>query len=129
MERITFLVGRCTIYEKLYLTEHEGVKGLKASDPAKTATEELRKALIILYTTILRALGLCIKVFNGMLTIRPEIEWALTSSPGNILGKLRSPDATFAEITALDAPEAGVYSAVQTLENCCKYLTQDLYVR
>ena len=61
MERITSLVGRCTIYEKLYLIECEG------SETAKTATDELRRVLVILYTAILRALGRCIRVFNGML--------------------------------------------------------------
>ena len=51
-----------------------------------------------------------------------EIEWALANtrpSLGNAFGRLRSPDATFAELAALDAPELAVNSAVQTVESCC----------
>jgi len=64
MERIAFLVGRCTIYEKLYLTECEGIN---IPDIAKTATDELRRALVVLYAAILRALSQCMRVFKGML--------------------------------------------------------------
>ena len=64
MERIAFLVGRCTIYEKLYFIE---CKGIKIPDIAKTATDELRGALVILYIAILRALSRCIRVFKGTL--------------------------------------------------------------
>ena len=93
MERITFLVGRCTIYEKLYLIE------CHIPDIAKTPTHELRQALVFLYTAILRALSRCIGVFKG-----------------NFLDNL---GAIFAEITALDAPESAVNSTVQALETCC----------
>ena len=64
MERITFLVSRCTIYEKLYLINCEAVE---ASATVKAATDELRRALVILYTAILRAMSRCMKVFKGML--------------------------------------------------------------
>lgn len=64
MERIAFLVGRCTIYEKLYLTE---CKEVDPSDTAKTATDELHRALVHLYTAILRLLSRCITVFSGTL--------------------------------------------------------------
>lgn len=70
MERITFLVGRCTIYEKLYLVECEGVQ---IPDIA-TARDDLRRALVLLYTAILRALSRCIRVFKGMVTTRSRIE-------------------------------------------------------
>lgn len=76
MERIAFLVGRCTIYEKLYLTE---CKGINIPDVAETAIGELRRALVNLYTAILRALGRCIKVFKGMPAICFGIEWAVAS--------------------------------------------------
>lgn len=59
MERIAFLIGRCTIYEKLYLTECEIL------DSTKPATAELRRALVTLYTAILRALSRCMRVFRG----------------------------------------------------------------
>ena len=77
MERIAFLVGRCTIYEKLYLIES---KGIATPDITKTATDELRRALIILYTAILRALSRCMRVFNGTLAICSEIEWVLANT-------------------------------------------------
>ena len=64
MERIAFLVSRCTIYEKLYLIKYEGNKG---PDTVKTAIDELRRALVILYTAILQALSRCMRIFNGML--------------------------------------------------------------
>ena len=67
MERITFLVGRCTIYEKLYLTECE------VPDIIIKATDDLRRALVLLYTAILRALSRCMKVFKGMLAIHSKI--------------------------------------------------------
>ena len=55
-----------------------------------------------------------------MARLHSEIEWALANTrPGNAFGRLRSSDATFAEITALDAPELVVNSAVQTVESCC----------
>ena len=78
MERIAFLVGRCTIYEKLYLIE---CKGTAVPDITKTATDELCRALVILYTVILRALSRCMRVFNGTPTTHSEIaiEWALGS--------------------------------------------------
>ena len=63
MERITFLVSRCTIYEKLYLIKC----GDKAPDTVKTATDELHRALVILYIAILRSLSRCMRIFNGML--------------------------------------------------------------
>ena len=66
-ERISFLIGRCTIYEKLYLCEGIKTPDL-ALDIAKTPTDDLRRALVILYTAILQALSQCIRVFNGMLT-------------------------------------------------------------
>ena len=43
-------------------------------------------------------------------TTRFKIEWVLTLSLGNAWERLRSPDATFAEITALDPPESMVNS-------------------
>ena len=75
MERITFLIGRCTIYEGLYLCEDikdpdivESAGLVDSTDIAKTATAELRRALVILYSAILQVLTRCIKIFNGMLS-------------------------------------------------------------
>jgi hypothetical protein len=97
------LVGLCTIYEKLYLIKCEETK---ISNIAKTATGELRRVLVILYTAILRALT-------------RSVNWRwLTLSPGNALENLKSPDATFVEITALDGPESLVNLVVQGVENC-----------
>ena len=75
MERIAFLVSRCTIYEKLYLVKYEGDHApdmvqttTVQTATVQTATDELRRALVILYTAILRALSRCMRIFNGMLT-------------------------------------------------------------
>ena len=65
MERIAFLVSRCTIYEKLYLIKYQGDK---TPDTVQTATDELRGVLVILYAAILRALSRCMRIFNGMPT-------------------------------------------------------------
>lgn len=71
MERITFLVGRCTVYEKLYLIE---CKEVEAPDIVKTATDDLHRALVILYTAILRALSRCIRVFKGIVATCSRVE-------------------------------------------------------
>jgi len=65
MERIAFLVGRCTIYEKLYLI---GCEEITIPEITKIATDELCRALVILYTAILRALSRCMRVFKGMMS-------------------------------------------------------------
>ena len=79
MERIAFLVSRCTIYEKLYLIKYDEDGAPDTVQTAmvqtamvqiatvQTATGELRRALVILYTAILRALSRCMRIFNGML--------------------------------------------------------------
>jgi len=59
MERIATLIGRCTIYEQLYL------HGNDIPDIAEKATESLRKALLALYTAILQALSRMMAVFKG----------------------------------------------------------------
>ncbi|RPB27796.1 hypothetical protein L211DRAFT_802387 [Terfezia boudieri ATCC MYA-4762] len=95
MERVSVLIGRCAIYEQLYLTD----------DPpknAKEATENLRQALLSLYTAILLALCRFIRVFQG-----------------NLIDKLKIPESTLAEISAIDEPESAVNSAVAAVENCC----------
>jgi len=58
MERIAMLIGRCAIYEQLYLTDEIPIK-------AQEAVENLRSGLLALYTTILQALCRLIKVFQG----------------------------------------------------------------
>jgi len=59
MERIAILIGRCTIYEQLYLITND------IPDIAETATENLRIALLALYTAILQALSRLVRVFKG----------------------------------------------------------------
>jgi len=58
MERIAVLIGRCAIFEQLYLTSN-------APKAAKEATEDLRRELLALYTAILQALCRLIRVFQG----------------------------------------------------------------
>ena len=52
------LISRCAIYEQLYLTDD-------IPQNAKEATENLRRGLLTLYTTILQALCRVIRVFQG----------------------------------------------------------------
>ena len=59
MERIAILIGRCTIYEQLYLS------GNDIPDIAGKATENLRVALLALYTATLQALSQMMAVFKG----------------------------------------------------------------
>ncbi|RPB27784.1 hypothetical protein L211DRAFT_778835, partial [Terfezia boudieri ATCC MYA-4762] len=58
MERVSMLIGRCTIYEQLYLADD-------TPKNAKEATENLHQALVTLYTAILQALCRFIRVFQG----------------------------------------------------------------
>jgi len=60
MERIAILIGRCTIYEQLYL------RSTDIPDAVEKATENLRGALVALYTAILQALSRLMRVFQGM---------------------------------------------------------------
>jgi len=60
MERVAVLIGRCAVYEQLYLT----------IDPPKDAeevTENLRSGLLTLYTAILQSLYRVIRIFEGMI--------------------------------------------------------------
>jgi len=59
VERIAILIGRCTIYEQLYIINCE------IPVIADRATEDLRVALLALYTAILQALSRLMKVFEG----------------------------------------------------------------
>ncbi|RPB27788.1 hypothetical protein L211DRAFT_802384, partial [Terfezia boudieri ATCC MYA-4762] len=93
MERVSVLIGRCAIYEQLYLTDD-------TPKNAKEATDNLRQALVTLYTAILQALCRFIRVFQGKL-----------------IDKLKIPESTFAEISAIDEPESAVNSAVAAVEN------------
>ena len=58
VERAACLIGRCAIYEQLYLTGD-------VPKNAKEATENLRKGLLALYTVILQALCRLIRVFQS----------------------------------------------------------------
>jgi len=58
VERAACLIGRCAIYEQLYLTGDVPTN-------AKEATENLRKGLLALYTAILQALCRLIRVFQS----------------------------------------------------------------
>ena len=59
MERIAILIGRCAIYEQLYLSSND------IPDIAEKATDSLRIALLALYTAILQALCRLMRVFEG----------------------------------------------------------------
>ena len=59
MERIAMLIGRCAIYEQLYLTRD-------APKHAEEATANLRSELLALYTAILQALCQVIRVFQSI---------------------------------------------------------------
>ena len=58
VERVAVLIGRCAIYEQLYLAND-------APKNAKEGTEDLRCRLLALYTAILQALCRLIRVFQG----------------------------------------------------------------
>jgi len=58
MERVAVAIGRCAIYEQLYLTDDIPKNAIEA-------TENLRKGLLALYTTILQALCRLTRVFQG----------------------------------------------------------------
>lgn len=58
MERVAVLIGRCAIYEQLYLIDD-------VPKNAGEATENLRKGLLALYTAILQALCRSIRIFKG----------------------------------------------------------------
>ena len=59
MERIAILIGRCTIYEQLYLNTND------IPDIVEKATEDLRTALLALYTGILQLLSQLVMVFKS----------------------------------------------------------------
>ena len=58
MERVAVLIGRCAIYEQLYLTGDVPAN-------AEGATENVREGLLTLYTAILQALCRLVRVFQG----------------------------------------------------------------
>ncbi|KAF8427603.1 ankyrin repeat-containing domain protein [Terfezia claveryi] len=95
MERVSVLIGRCAIYEQLYLTDG-------TPKNAKEATENLRQRLLTLYTAILQALCRFIRVFQG-----------------KSIDKFKTSESTLAEISAIGEPESAVNSAVVAVENCC----------
>ena len=59
MEKIAILIGRCTVYEQLYLSSND------IPDIAEKATENLRVALLALYIAILQVLSQLMAVFKG----------------------------------------------------------------
>lgn len=60
MERIALLVGRCAVYEQLYLGTEIDVVEL-----AKGPTNDLRNAILVLYVTILQVLSRLKVAFNS----------------------------------------------------------------
>ncbi|KAF8427950.1 hypothetical protein EV426DRAFT_640542 [Tirmania nivea] len=94
MERIAILIGRCTIYEQLYLYSND------IPDIANKATGDLRAALLALYTAILQALCRLISVFKGK------------------CNPLKSPEATLAEIKSIEGAELLVDAAASILDQC-----------
>jgi len=79
MERVAVLIGRCAIYEQLYLTG-----GVPKN--AEEATENLRRGLLALYTAILQALCQLMRVFQGRIysTIVYFHGWILLEDPSRI---------------------------------------------
>ena len=61
MERIALWIGRCAVYEQLYFMGD----GIPVTELAKNAMNDLKLALLALYTTILQVLSRLIKIFNG----------------------------------------------------------------
>lgn len=117
MERIAILIGRCTIYEQLYL------KGGDIPDIAKKAAENLSVALLALYTAILQALSRLVRIFKGKDPAQPVLQfggWAANESPGKT-NILKPPEATLAELEAIEQPESVVESAASVVGKCCKH--------
>ncbi|KAF8451222.1 hypothetical protein BGX38DRAFT_1269487 [Terfezia claveryi] len=94
MERIAILIGRCTIYEQLYLHSND------VPDIAEKATEDLRAAMLALYTAILQALSGLMMVFQGKTNI------------------LQPPEATLAELQGIEEPESVVDLAASAVDKC-----------
>lgn len=62
------LIGRCAIYEQLYLTGD-------VPKNAEEATENLRRGLLTLYTAILQALCRLLRVFKGRIPFSTSSEY------------------------------------------------------
>ena len=61
MERVALWIGRCAVYEQLYITG----EGIPVPEVARSAINDLKNALLALYVTVLQILSRLIKVFNG----------------------------------------------------------------
>ncbi|RPB20390.1 hypothetical protein L211DRAFT_792229, partial [Terfezia boudieri ATCC MYA-4762] len=72
-ERVALLIGRCAIYEQLYLTD-----GIPKN--AKEATENLCQGLLTLYTAILQLLCRLIRVFQAEIKAIDEPESAVNAA-------------------------------------------------
>ena len=71
MERLAVLIGRCVIYEQLYLTGD-------VPKNAEEVTENLRRSLLALYTAILQALCRLLRVFKGRIPSGTSSEYYAT---------------------------------------------------
>ena len=116
MERIAILIGRCTIYEQLYLDSND------IPDIVEKALESLRGALVALYTAILQAISQLLAVFQGKIAVRPYtyIDERATNESVGKSNILRPPEATLAELTAIEAPESVVNFAASAVDKCCE---------
>jgi len=113
MERVVVLIGRCTIYEQLYLS------GNDMPDIAENATENLRGAMVALYTAILQTLSRLMMIFQGMSYYAYLCQWATNKSLGKT-NILKPPDATLAELKAMEQPESNVDLAASAVDKCCE---------
>ena len=116
MERIALWIARCAVYEQLYFTGDV----ISVPEVAVSAMNDLKNALLALYTTILEVLSRLIKVFNGTYPAKTHWYLRLMTALGNTYQNLKS-IATFPdELKKLDLPESTVTAAVGVVENCCK---------
>ena len=113
MERIAILIGRCTIYEQLYLNTND------IPDIVEKATEDLRTALLALYTAILHVLGHLVKVFKSKDACH-TVGWMDTNKSLEETNLLKPWEATLAELQAIEKPESVVNLAASDLDKCCK---------
>ena len=97
VERLTNITTRCRIYEILYL---DGIQCKETKDPIKPAFEHLSKALISLYTVVLRFLAKASRAFGKSGIRRAQ---GATFNPGMFEGLAEQLQVLDAEVVAATA--------------------------
>src|SRR5271163_2106155 len=68
VERVTYLISRCRIYENLYLYSKQSGQAVAHLEPAETSAEpavaNLKSALVALYAAMLRFLAMAIRLYE-----------------------------------------------------------------